>query len=602
MNETYGEVLNKELYVSMFNQLLEIAINHKLFNKDIITPFLVCFLYYDKICRTKNELSPLFITFGRYNFDEILKSYEFPQLTLNVYFQLLQNIESNVKLSLNNSLTYVDKFYKTSNLIEPMLSGEKLKHDNNVTEINKLFYTHFGTTIETEDKICSNLHYEKDQVLKNENALNLIKYAGITKKYFMSFYYNQFRFAPATNKWNDNKKNFLFDCFEMVLDSMITGINSKILSVSSCKNFVEFLVELNRKIKIKEKNTEAGISSENLNLSLLDLVFRDMMLNNKSIYEKFTKVICFIFHPQNFYDIFSKNNETFSSEKLKSVIKTKYDLSKYKVNEENFHFENFNLSNRKVFKDNLTGLMEMDNENSEFLEKYYKNYKDVNKNMKIFNKDRFKFEFENFSNFLDQHEDLYYSIDQLEIDFDSDSKNSEVTLKENSEQITLMYILLNFSKISKTIEDFFLSHPLEEITEILNESHTDSKTRKNIKEKENFSSENQNDFSNLTREEISSSNLFSEYLRDFVSHAENNDNKPVDFKKYKIDKSIEKLIKNFPIFPFDSQFAFSTKSNPNLIEWLIVPNTKYKNTTVTELIFENKISFLKSQYSNIIII
>jgi len=621
MNESYGEIINKEIYVSIFNQLLEISINHKLFNKEIITPFLICFLYFRKVSKLKNELNPLLITFGKYNFNEILKTYEFSQTTLNVYFNILQTIDSDIRTCIINSLLHIEKLYKSGTITESFLNPEKIRYDQNSYEINKLFYKNFGETVTVEDKSNHSLHYEKDEVLKNENALNIKRYAGITKKYSMKFLINSYNYKTDGIWLNEFSRYSVYHLFEAVLDSMITGINSKIVSLENCKQFLEFLNELNKKVKIKankdkhpvsntsnEKETDENLKLEKLNFSLLDIIIKDLILNKKTVFEKLAKVLCFIYHPQNFYNIFFNKNETFSYEKLNELIKANYDLNKFKINEENFKFEEINLSNKIFLKDNLSGLMEMDKETSEFLETYYKDYQEVNRNMKIFQNDRYKFEFENFLNFMRSSDNLYYSTEQLEIfkdDLDLKSLESPKDISEkNPGKISLMYLLVNLSKISNTIEEFFLNNPMEEILGIYNDIKVDRKNQGKIKNiaitsKPDNSDE---DLSDITREDILTSNLFYEYLKNFMTSYENSETKPVDFKKYKLDKSIDRLIKNFPIFPFEAEYGFSTKTNPSEIEWLIVSNTKYKDTQITDLNFENKLSYLKSQYSNIIII
>lgn len=264
----------------------------------------------------------------------------------------------------------------------------------------------------------------------------------------------------------------------------------------------------------------------------------------------------FIFVPS-----LSKTN-TFSP---KEQFQTKYDLSAYKVHP--------NVNQNKIYLalkngkaeliDDLQGLMEEDNELTEFIEKYYSKSggqftKEDHSNLTYLIS-----EFLNtYSNFVSSviqpdKQDLYKVPSQVpqvnsiinminnpsEFEgFKSEDGNPKI-LESN---LAIIKFLMDLQMISNTINIELYTRSEETVSKMLKLFENENETTQNFKNEIRFS-ENLKNLSKISSQEILQSLLFKDYLKELVNISQKN--LPM-YRLAKLGMGVKVLTKNVPYFPY----------------------------------------------------
>jgi hypothetical protein len=212
--------------------------------------------------------------------------------------------------------------------------------------------------------------------------------------------------------------------------------------------------------------------------------------------------------------------------------------------------------------------------------------------------------------------DLYINPKQIglfSIEEVSNKGNVEkVNLANSEEHMSIFKILMDLSKIYKTIDYSVMSKTtIEDFTQIINDFYTkeyQNTYNKNII----FTFGKIRNLSKITQEEILNSQLYFDYIRNYTSFLVNFNEKQSDINKYKLDKIMgSDAVKYFPLTPYFTFYAFTSKKMKDFelvqvnksmgLDWLVTLNGKYKNVDVNDILKENEISYIKSQYENIIL-
>jgi hypothetical protein len=656
-NKWSYEYINQKKY--MFNTILtliETSINSKIYNKNLIEPFLVC-LDYDTSSgefpisgwKSTKFFSKFLNLFGRYNFDGILKQEEFSGLALDCYFKILSKLDAYIY---NTMLEAKNHFNTEKNKYN---FETKISTEQKIFDLNKDFYTNFYSVQINEESEKKSLIYEKEKTLEENVKFFLGRFKNIPKAYGMfSMFDKEYVFHPFDKIKTSRVAYSFIKCFETTLDYMITLINYKLVNVRHTNLFIEILNELNSPL-------------ENSNSSVYDSVIKELILSNQEIHRKFSMVLNFIFFPKNYYDTFGqKRDESLNHQKIMNILKSTYDLEKYNyISHENLNSQKILINefyDKNNLRDGLNSFLDKNkNFNSEsqealelkeFIEKYHDHSNELLIEKFLDNK-RYEVSHKHFMNILNdtKHGDFYSNPNQLGLFNFDEIKEKELSENEpldkinnftNEEHFTLYTMLMDLAKISHTTDSNILNkNSLEEfIEEIENFYHKKKLSSLGSLKPTNTNSLSQNNgamtfkfgeirnLSKITNYEVTSSPGYHDYCRNIVYFMLNTTDKNIDLKKYKLDKMMTKAVQYFPLSPYFTFYAFSSMNNlssgsneynsdeANRVEkhqkngsqpiedklnWLIIYNKKYKNIEVNDKLKENEISYLKSQFDNILI-
>lgn len=623
----------KKLFIKLYSSLLEVSIKHKLYNKSVIEPFIILMEHELSLNLTSQKsdlisfpeiwINKLFVLFGQYNFDEVLKKKEVSAKVLDCYFKIIQKIDVEVTKHASKVMDFIHKVPMQVKFDE----NSEVVVEEDVHSMLKQFYESLSDKVNhaEKNKENKNMFLEDDVLLSDDLGFQVNRVRAIEKKYMLfSHMSDKYNFKPVFHLPEGFAKNDFVEALESWADYLITAINYKLVTVGHCQMFFNFINYI---------HTIPAIDSEGKYSSIYDTFFKDVLLSNQTIFEKFSKILNFIFFPQNYYNVFENSNKSkIDKDKLLKILKEKYDVEKYRIlQSENKRRVNFNTSfkfaDKDIFKEAIAELTSLKGQEQTDLEEFLENYYFRNS--------------ETLTSAILDDKGYEISIKHLRDKFDNEKGKDGVSnfyydpdqllTKENDQNLYVYKTLMDLAKISQTIdsavvhgegEDRYLSFYIkkkEEKSELNNvgdinnisssiSNSISSSISSSMSGNQTLTSSrpkfgSMKNISDISSKEILRSQACLEYLLQYYHlkyHSQ--DWKLNEIKKYKLDKMIDKVVKCFPIYPYFTFYIFSTIQNPDQLNWLTVLNTKYKSTDILDLDFENKISYFKSQYDNILII
>jgi hypothetical protein len=601
------------LYFGIMYNLMRTMVNCNLSNNHLIDYYFI-FLEFEihnemgwySITRETQYYSKLLSFIGKYNFDETFKKNKQNPQTVFIYFKILLKMEEKVEKNISK---YLSSLRSNEHNFD-----NKLSVSREALDINQEFYKNFFGAQHVEESIMS-WSLEKDLVLDQSTQYYLNRFNDIPNSYNMLTYFDKSIFYhPQAEYFTSLKAYGLIQRFESCIDYFIALINTKLVKNRHVDLFLELLNEINI------KSFGSG--------SLYETVFKEVILSNFNTYKKLCLIIDFIFHPNNYYNPYENssdsNSESNAIETFLNFFKNHYNFEKYQIWENydtprNLCFSEFFEHTGTRFLKSLNNLYTPSNEEEkqdleEYICNYYKSFSNsIHSRISSLQYDSSHQHFMQIY-WQSQPQDFYvnpklfgiFSIEELKnFNEENDSQNN---LYKNS--ISLHKIKIDLVKITQTLEkSILLKSSIDDIIDEVSEFYEKKDHENNYENVLRHDFSLSKNFSKINVKEILNSKIYFDYCREYIFYMLESSSKDSKMKT-DIDKNIDKGIKYYPAAPYFSYFF--TKSNLTENEEplklsdnknsLVILNEKYLQSNIINQFKMFEISFLKSQYENLMII